>query len=70
MRYFGPQILFYAIWIKGFWDHAHLTDGMQWQKKFKRHILMHLIFWMCSVRVNAALDSQRLERDIVVAIRM
>ena len=39
MRYFGPQILFYAIWNKGFLDHAHLTDGMQWQKKSKKHIL-------------------------------
>ena len=28
------------------------------------YILMHFIFWMCSVRVNAALDSQRLERDL------
>ena len=69
MRYFGTQILFYAIWNKGFWDHAHLTDDMQWQKKSKKHIyiqyiLMHFIFWMCSVRVNAALDSQRLERDL------
>ena len=36
MRYFGPQILFYAIWNKGFLDHAHLTDGMQWQKKSKK----------------------------------
>ena len=68
MRYFGPQILFYAIWNKGFLDHAHLADGMQWQKKSKKHIhiqyiLMHFILWMCSVRVNAALDSQRLERD-------
>ena len=61
-RYFGPQILFYAIWNKGFWDHADLTDGMQWQKKSK--ILMHFIFWMCSVRVNAALDGQRLEKDL------
>ena len=25
MRYFGPKILFYAIWNKGFLDHAHLT---------------------------------------------
>ena len=68
MRYFGPQILFYAIWNKGFLDHAHLTDGMQWQKKSKKHIyiyiLMHFILWMCSVIVNAALDSQRLERDL------
>ena len=32
------QILFYAIWNKGFLDHAHLTDGMQWQKKSKKHI--------------------------------
>ena len=68
MRYFGPQILFYAIWNKGFWDRAHLTNGMQWQKKSKKHIyidvLMHFIFWMCSVRVNAALDSQTLERDL------
>ena len=66
MRYFGPQILFYAIWNKGFLDHAHLTDGMQWQKKSKKHIyiLMHFIFWRCSVRVNAAQDSQRLERDL------
>ena len=65
MRYFGPQILFYAIWNKGFLDHAHFTDGMQWQKKSKKHIylLMHFICWMCSVRVNAALDNQRLERD-------
>ena len=63
MRYFGPQILIYAIWNKGFWDHAHLTDGMQWQKS-KKHILMHFIFWISSVRVNAALDSQRLERDL------
>ena len=38
MGYFGPQILFYAIWNKGFLDHAHLTDGMQWQKKSKKHI--------------------------------
>ena len=38
MRYFGPQVLFYAIWNKGFLDHAHLTDGMQWQKKSKKHI--------------------------------
>ena len=38
MRYFGPQILFYAIWNKGFVDHTHLTDGMQWQKKSKKHI--------------------------------
>ena len=38
MRYFGPQILFYAIWNEGFLDHAHLTDGMQWQKKFKKHV--------------------------------
>ena len=30
MRYCGLQILFYAIWNKGFWDHAHLNDGMQW----------------------------------------
>ena len=36
--YFGPQILFYAIWDKGFLDHAHLIDGMQWQKKLKKHI--------------------------------
>ena len=65
MRYFGPQVLFYAIWNKGFLDHAHLTDGMQWQKSKKRvYILMHFILWMCSVRVNAALDSQRLERDL------
>ena len=28
------------------------------------YILMHFIFWMCSVRVHAALDSQRLERDL------
>ena len=65
MRYFGPQILFYAIWNKVFLDHAHLTDGMQRQKS-KKHIykLMHFIFWMCSVRVNAALDSQRLKRDL------
>ena len=33
-----PQILFYAIWNKGFLDHVHLTDGMQWQKKSKKHI--------------------------------
>ena len=38
MRYFGPQILFYAIWNKGFLDYAHLTDGMQWQKKSKKDI--------------------------------
>ena len=66
MRYFGPQILFFAFWNKGFLDHAYLTDGMQWQKKSKKHIyiLMHFILWMCAVRVNAALDSQRLERDL------
>ena len=54
------------IWNKGFWDHAHLTDGRQRQKKSKMHvhILMHFILWKCSVRVNAALDSQRLERDL------
>ena len=23
-----------------------------------------ILFWMCSVRVNAALDSQRLQRDL------
>ena len=28
---------------KGFWDHAHLTDGMQWQKKFKKHIHVYVI---------------------------
>ena len=49
MRYFSSQILFCAIWNKGFLDHAHLTDGMQWQKKSKEHvynyvILMHFIF--------------------------
>ena len=65
MRCFGPQILFYAIRNKGFLDHAHLTDGMQWQKSKKHiYILMHFMLWMCSVRVNAALDSQRLERDL------
>ena len=64
MRYFGPQILFCAIWNKGFLDHAHLTDSMQWQKKFEKHMLVHFILWMCSVRVNAALDSQRLKRDL------
>ena len=66
MRYFGPQVLFYAIWNEGFLDHAHLTNGMPGQKKSKKHIyiLMHFILWMCSVRVNAALDSQRLERDL------
>ena len=88
MRCFGPQISFYAIWNKGFLDHAYLTDGMQWLKSKKHiyisstaavlpmrqrtltlmseseniYILMHFILWMCSVRVNAALDSQRLER--------
>ena len=65
MRYFGPETLFYAIWNKSFLDHAHLTDGMQWQKSKKHiYILMHFILRMCSVRVNAALDSQRLERDL------
>ena len=64
MRYFGPQVLFYAIWNKGFWDHAHLTDGMQRQKKSKMHISIHFILWKYSVRVNAALDSQKLERDL------
>ena len=66
MRYFGPQTLFYAILNKGFLDHAHLTDGMQWQKKSKKHIfiLMHFILRMCSVRVNAALASQTLEKDL------
>ena len=38
MRYFHPQILFHAIWNKGFLDHAHLTDGMQWQKTPKKYI--------------------------------
>ena len=38
MRYFGLQVLFYAIWNKGFWDPAHLTDGVQKQKKSKKHI--------------------------------
>ena len=42
MRYFGPQILFYAVWTKGFLDHAHLTDGMQWQKKSKKHICVYI----------------------------
>ena len=68
MRYFGTQILFFAIWNKVFWDHAQLTDGMQRQKNSKTYIhiyiLMHFIFWTCSVRVNAALHSQRLERDL------
>ena len=41
MRHFGLQILFYAIWSKGFLDHAHLTDGMQWQKKSKKHTYMY-----------------------------
>ena len=44
MRYFGPQVLFYAIWNKGFWDHAHLTDGMQWQKKSKKHIYIDAFY--------------------------
>ena len=59
MRYFGPLVLLYAIWNKGFLDHTHSTDSMQWQKKSKKHIyiLMHFILWMCSVRVIAALDS-------------
>ena len=35
MRYFGPQILFYAIWNKGVLNLAHLTDNMQRQKKSK-----------------------------------
>ena len=43
MRYFGPQILFYAIWNKGFLDHAHLTDGMQWQKS-KKHIYIDAFY--------------------------
>ena len=44
MRYFGPQILFYAIWNKGFLDHAHLTDGMQRQKKSKKHIYIDAFY--------------------------
>ena len=42
MRNFGPQTLFYAIWNKGFLDYAHLTDGMQWQKKSKKHIYIYI----------------------------
>ena len=42
MRYFGPQILIYAIRNKGFLDHAHLTDGMQWQKKSKKHNYIYI----------------------------
>ena len=36
-----PTGLFYAIWNKGFVDHAHLTDGMQWQKS-KKHIYRYI----------------------------
>ena len=35
-------MLFYVIWNKGFLDHTHLTDGMQWQKKSKKHIYIYI----------------------------
>ena len=41
IRYFGPQILFNGIWNKGFLDHAHLTVGMQWQKKSTKYIYIY-----------------------------
>ena len=65
MRYFSPQVLFYAIWNKGFWDHAHLTDGMQWQKKSTKHIYIDAFYFLgVFCESNAALDSLRLERDL------
>ena len=45
MRYFGPQVLFCTIWNKGFWDLAHLTDGMQRQKKSKKHTYLCILYF-------------------------
>ena len=58
MRYFGPHILFYAIWNKGLWDHTYLTDGMQWQKKSKKNIYIYILIKLMS-EFQKELDVQK-----------
>ena len=68
MRCFGPKILFYAIWNKGFLDHAHLTDGMQWQKKSKKHTVAYGEHFLevCSSTIFAAACSHLLNKCVEV----
>ena len=39
-------------------------------RKNLRSTLIHFTLWECSRRINAALDSQRLKRDFLVAMRI
>ena len=49
------------------WDHAHLTDGTQRQKKSKKHYIdaKYILEVFCESEYNyATLDSQTWERDL------
>ena len=54
----GLQILFYAIWNKGFLDHAHLTDGMQWQKKMYVYSILMDAFYILDVFCESECSSR------------
>ena len=72
-KYFGLQILFYAIWNKGFWDPVHLINDMQRQEKSKKHVdaFYNLeVFWenQYSSETSSCNDNVRANKEVFTTL--